>query len=176
MRAGDGLGSTILLRCRASCYREAQTPEVAWVGFPFIDAMLSSALASSPPAHPAATRPEAEAIRIVLELLRERGMDVVFVGQYTDGERRFRVVEALSHGRAAAMATAGTGAATPEGVLLDATIVLRDGRVHGMLCCYSPGSDATRTERDLRALRHGARLAARLLDNEQVLRELQRQA
>ncbi len=138
--------------------------------------MLSSVLASSLPAHRAATTPEAEAIRIVLELLRDRGMDVVFVGQYTDGDRRFRVVEALSHGRAAAMATAGSRTAAAEGVLLDSAVVLRDGRVHGMLCCYSPGNDPARTDRDLRALRHGARLAARLLDNEQVLRELSRQA
>lgn len=128
------------------------------------------------PLSPTAT-PEAEAIRIVLELLRDRGMDVVFVGQYTDGDRRFRVVEALSHGRAAALVTgrpAGNGAV--EGLLLDTPVVLRDGRVHGMLCCFSTGGDTATTDRDLRSLRHGARLAARLLDNEQVLRELSRQA
>jgi GAF domain-containing protein len=139
--------------------------------------MLSSPLA---PAHAASARaavaPDAEAIRIVLELLRERGMDVVFVGQYTDGERRFRVVEALSHGRAAAMATGRPVDGNGHGVLLDTPVVLRDGRVHGMLCCYSAGSDPATTDRDLRSLRHGARLAARLLDNEQVLRELSRQS
>jgi len=120
--------------------------------------------------------PDAEAIRIVLQLLRERGMDVVFVGQYTDGERRFRVVEALSHGRAAALATGGSreGSST-GGVLLDAPVVLRDGRLHGMLCCYSPGTDPVITDRHLRSLRHCARLAARLLDNEQVLRDLSRE-
>lgn len=123
-----------------------------------------------------ATAPEAEAIRIVLELLRERGMDAVFVGHYVDGNRRFRVIEALSHGRAAALATTPVDAAKANGVLLDSPVVLRDGRVHGMLCCYSAGSDPGTTERDLRALRHGARLAARLLDNEQVLRELSRQS
>ena len=130
------------------------------------------------PAPNSATRtlaPDAEAIRIVLQLLRERGMDVVFVGQYTDGERRFRVVEALSHGRAAAMATGAVGISGSGGLLLDAPVVLRDGRLHGMLCCFSPGSDPVATDRDLRALRHCARLAARLLDNEQVLRELSRE-
>ena len=65
--------------------------------------MLSSAFRFPPTSQGrTVTVPDAEAIRIVLEVLRERGMDVVFVGQYTDGERRFRVVEALSHGRAAA--------------------------------------------------------------------------
>ena len=49
----------------------------------------------------------------------------------------------------------------------------RDGSVHGMLCCTS--ADEATAERDLRWLRHGARLAARLLDQEQVLRELSAQ-
>ena len=148
--------------------------------------MLPSSDATIPPA-PARRRtassasrgaaPRAdEAIQVVLGLLRERiGMDVVFVRQFTDGQRRFRIVEALSHGRAAALAT-GQDAAGESGVLLDTAIVLPDGRVHGTLCCFSPGDDAGAHERDLRALRHGARLAARLLDNEEVLRELSRQA
>ena len=122
------------------------------------------------------TVPDAEAIRIVLEVLRERGMDVVFVGQYTDGERRSRVVEALSHGRAAAIATGAAEGQKAEGVLLDTPVVLRDGRVHGVLCCYSAGTDPATTERDLRALRHGARLAGRLLGNGEVVREVSRQS
>jgi hypothetical protein len=116
-----------------------------------------------------------EAIQVVLTMLREQiGMDVVFVRQYTEGERRFRMVEALSHGRAAALAT-GQASGGEAGVLLDAPIVLPGGRVHGSLCCFSPGEDAATHARDLRSLRHGARLASRLLDNEQVLRELSRQ-
>lgn len=114
------------------------------------------------------------AVRVVLALLGEQlGMDVVFVRQYTEGGRRFRVVEALSHGRAAALAT-GQDPAEEQGVLLEAPVVLPDGRVHGTLCCFSPGAQAPQTERDLRSLRHGARLAARLLDNEQVLQDLTR--
>lgn len=120
--------------------------------------------------------PDQEAIRIALELLRARGMDVVFVGHYQDGDRRFREVQTLSHGPTAALVTGQADGATAGGVLLDAAVVLRDGRVHGMLCCHSAGTDAATTERELRSLRHGARLAARLLDNEQVLRELSRQA
>jgi hypothetical protein len=114
------------------------------------------------------------AIRIVLALLREQlGMDVVFLRQFTEGGRRFRIVEALSHGRAAALAT-GQDPADETGVLLEESVVLPGGRVHGALCCFSPGVDAARTERDRRSLRHGARLAARLLDNEEVLQELTR--
>jgi hypothetical protein len=112
------------------------------------------------------------AVRVVLALLGEQlGMDVVFVRQYTESGRRFRMVEALSHGRAAALAT-GQDPAEEPGVLLEAPVVLPNGRVHGTLCCFSPGSQAHQTERDLRSLRHGARLASRLLDNEQVLQEL----
>jgi hypothetical protein len=115
-------------------------------------------------------------VKVVLALLHERGMDVVFVGHYMDGERRFRVVEALRHGRAAALATGREDASASAGVLLETPVVFRDGRVHGKLCCFCPGQDAAATERDLRTLRYGARLAARLLDNEQVLRELVQQA
>jgi hypothetical protein len=117
-----------------------------------------------------------QAIQVVLRLLREQlGMDVVHVGQYSDGERRFRVVEALHHGQAAALATAPGQRGPAAGELLEAPITLPDGRVEGMLCCHSPGDDPAQAERHLRLLRHGARLAARLLDNEEVLRELARQ-
>lgn len=121
--------------------------------------------------------PRAEqAIQDVLSLLREQiGMDVAFVRHHTEGQRRFRTVEALSHGRAAALAL-GQVPGGESGVLLDTPVVLRDGRVHGLLCCFSPGEDAAVHERDLRSLRHGARLAARLLDNQEVLQELARQA
>lgn len=115
-----------------------------------------------------------EAIRVVLAMLREHGMDVVFVGQFTEGSRRFRVVEALSHGPAAALAT---GHEREDGRrLLEEPVMLRDGRVHGKLCCATPASDPVASDRDLRWLRHGARLAARLLDHEQVLRELSAQS
>lgn len=114
-----------------------------------------------------------DVIREVLAMLREHGMDVVFVGHYTEGTRRFRVVEALHHGRAAAIAT-GIAADSSAGRLLEAPVLRRDGSVHGMLCCTS--ADEATAERDLRWLRHGARLAARLLDQEQVLRELSAQS
>lgn len=106
-------------------------------------------------------------------MLRDHGMDVVFVGHYTEGSRRFRVVEALEHGPAAALAT-GLGAEGAAGRLLEAPVLKRDGSVHGMLCCTS--ADEATAERDRRWLRHGARLAARLLDQEQVLRELSAQS
>lgn len=122
------------------------------------------------------TAPQAEAVRVVLAMLREHGMDVVFVGHYTEGSRRFRVVETLGHGPAAARVTAGAEAAAAAGQLLEAPVVLRDGRLHGTLCCVSIPADASAAERDLRWLRQGARLVARLLDNEQVLRELSAQA
>lgn len=121
-----------------------------------------------------------EVIREVLAMLKEHGMDVVFVGHYTEGSRRFRVVEALHHGPAAALATSRateSSGRTVEGTagrLLEAPVVMRDGSVHGMLCCTS--ADEASAERDLRWLRHGARLAARLLDQEQVLRELSAQS
>ena len=113
-----------------------------------------------------------EVIREVLAMLKEHGMDVVFVGHYTEGPRRFRVIEALHHGPAAALAT-GHIAEVATGRLLEAPVVMRDGSVHGMLCCTS--ANESTAERDLRWLRHGARLAARLLDQEQVLRELSAQ-
>jgi hypothetical protein len=118
-----------------------------------------------------------QAIQVVLKLLREQlGMDVVHVGHYNEGERRFRVVEALQHGPAAAMATNPARAGAMGGTLVETPIKLPDGRVHGMLCCWTPGDDPAQVERHLRLLRHGAQLAARLLDNEQVLRQLGRQA
>ena len=130
------------------------------------------------PAHPmsSSSRPREEAVKVVLAMLHEHGMDVVFVGQYTEGTRRFRVVETLGHGPAAALATAGQDEAPAAGQLLEAPVVLRDGRYHGMLCCVSAPPDAASAERDLRWLRQGARLIARLIDNEQVLRELSAQS
>ena len=113
-----------------------------------------------------------EIVRIVLGMLSDHGMDVVFVGDFNDGPRRFRVVEALSHGRAAALATGQADRDQPAGALLQVPVMLHDGRVFGMLCCFSDATEATARERDLRTLRHGARLTARLLDNEQVLRQL----
>ena len=133
--------------------------------------MLTSATTAT--AQPAAPLPgQEEAIRVVLAMLREHGMDVVFVGQFTEGSRRFRVIETMGHGPAAALAA---GRETGDGrSLLEASIVLRDGRVLGKLCCSS--TEAASKERDLRWLRQGALLAARLLDNEQVLRELSAQS
>ncbi|MGZ5179286.1 MAG: hypothetical protein ACXWC6_01860 [Ramlibacter sp.] len=117
-----------------------------------------------------------QAIQVVLGMLRERlGMDVVFVRHFNEGARRFRVVEALSHGPAAAMATA-QAPTQQEGVLLEAPVVLHDGRVHGCLCGYSTETAPASVERQLRLLQHGARFASRLLDNEEVLRELGRQS
>lgn len=140
-------------------------------------AMLTSATAARSLAS-AAVPGQEEAIRVVLGMLREHGMDVVFVGQYTEGTRRFRVVETLGHGHgpAAALATMD-GAHRVEGrPLLECAVVLRDGRVLGKLCCVSTVTDGASTERDLRWLRQGALLVARLLDNEQVLRELSAQS
>jgi hypothetical protein len=116
------------------------------------------------------------AVQVVLEMLHERlGMDVVFVRHFNDGERRFRIVEALSHGPAAALAI-GQATTTPEGMLLEQPVVLPDGRVHGCLCGFTADTSAAVVERQMRLLRHGARFAARLLDNEEVMRELGRQA
>jgi hypothetical protein len=119
-----------------------------------------------------------QAIQVVLRLLREHlGMDVVHVGHYSEGARRFRVVEALQHGPAAALATAAPDRrGATGGTLIETPIKLPDGSAHGSLCCWSPGEDPAETQRHLRLLQHGARLASRLLDNEQVLRELSRQA
>ena len=115
-------------------------------------------------------------VKLVLRMLREHmDMDVAFVAQFSDGQRQFRVVESEVHGAAAAIA-AGQGAGLVDGVALDAPIMLRDGRVYGRLYCFSRGADAAVAARDLRSLRYAARLAARLLDNQQVLRELQREA
>lgn len=121
--------------------------------------------------HPTAPAGQQEVIRVVLSMLQEHGMDVVFVGGYTEGARRFRVVETLGHGPAAAIATSAK-----VGSLLEEPIVLRDGQVLGRLCCCQAAATAAAAERDQRWLRHGARLAARLLDNEQVLRELSAQS
>jgi len=113
-------------------------------------------------------------VKMVLRLLREHmDMDVAFVAHFTEGNRQFRVVESEVHGAAAAIA-AGQGAGQATGVALDTPILLRDGRVYGRLCCFSRGDDPAVAERDLRSLRYAARLAARLLDNQQVLRELHR--
>ena len=115
-------------------------------------------------------------VKLVLRMLREHmAMDVAFVAQFSDGQRQFRVVESEVHGAAAAIA-AGQGAGLVGGVALDAPIMLRDGRVYGRLHCFSRGSNPALADRDLRSLRYAARLAARLLDNQQVLRELQREA
>jgi len=117
-----------------------------------------------------------QAIQVVLAMLREQtGMDVVFVRDVREGSRRFRIVDALGHGPAAALATASAPAAD-LGMLLEAPVVLRDGTVHGHLCGHAPHQEAASAERRLRALRHGAQLAARLLENEKVLRQLSRQA
>jgi GAF domain-containing protein len=137
--------------------------------------LYAAPLPSSPRTAGRSPRTE-QAIQVVLRLLREQlGMDVVHVGQFSEGERRFRVVEALQHGPAAALATASGQRGAAAGELLEAPITLPDGRVHGTLCCHSPGDDPAQAERHLRLLRHGARLAARLLDQEEVLRELGRQ-
>ncbi|TFZ00957.1 hypothetical protein EZ313_21230 [Ramlibacter henchirensis] len=138
------------------------------------NAMLISSAASRSHSSPTSVPGQEEAIRVVLGMLREHGMDVVFVGQFTEGSRRFRVVETIAHGLAAAAATgvdAGDGRS-----LLESTVVLRDGRVLGKLCCVSAVTDPATSERDLRWLRQGALLVARLLDNEQVLRELSAQS
>ena len=143
--------------------------------------LLSTITAASAKARRPGTQrgvsPKADrAIQAVLEMLRERlGMDVVFVRHFNEGERRFRIVEALSHGPAAAMAI-GQATPTDEGMLLEEPVVLPDGRVHGCLCGFTRDTGAAHVERQMRLLRHGARFAARLLDNEEVMRELGRQA
>jgi hypothetical protein len=113
-------------------------------------------------------------VKMVLRLLREHmDMDVAFVAHFTEGNRQFRVVESEVHGAAAALA-AGQGTGQAAGVALDTPILLRDGRMYGRLCCFSRGNDPAVADRDLRSLRYAAQLAARLLDNQQVLRELHR--
>jgi hypothetical protein len=126
---------------------------------------------------PRGVSPKADqAVQVVLGMLRERlGMDVVFVRHFNEGPRRFRVVEALSHGPAAARAI-GQATGDAEGLLLEAKVVLPDGRVHGCLCGFTADTTPAIVERHLRSLQHGARLAARLLDNEEVMSELARQA
>jgi hypothetical protein len=102
-----------------------------------------------------ALNPDADdVVQLVLQMLRERmGMDVVFVSQFGD------------------LPTGPAGTAP-----LNIPIVLRDGRIHGMLCCLSFSSSQAIVERDLRSLRYSARLAARLLDNIQILRDLARRS
>lgn len=126
---------------------------------------------------PRGVSPKADqAVQVVLAMLRERlGMDVVFVRHFNEGTRRFRVVEALSHGPAAARAI-GQATGDADGMLLEAQVVLPDGRVHGCLCGFTADTTPAIVERHLRSLQHGARLAARLLDNEEVMSELARQA
>jgi hypothetical protein len=70
----------------------------------------------------------------------------------------------------------GQAKSTPEGMLLEQPVVLPDGRVHGSLCGFTADTSPPVVDRHLRLLRHGARFAARLLDNEEVMRELGRQA
>lgn len=108
-------------------------------------------LEAQPPVIPVDPNPDArDVIGLVLQMLRDRmGMDVVFVSAYS-----------------AASATKGTPLSVP--------IVLHDGRVYGMLCCFV--ADSALADRDLRSLRYSARLAARLLDNLQVLRDLARKS
>jgi len=127
---------------------------------------------------PRGVSPKADqAVQVVLGMLRERlGMDVVFVRHFNEGARRFRVVEALSHGPAAARAIGQATGDAAEGLLLEAKVVLPDGRVHGCLCGFTADTTPAIVERHLRSLQHGARLAARLLDNEEVMSELARQA
>ncbi|TFZ08174.1 hypothetical protein [Ramlibacter humi] len=132
---------------------------------------MLSAAPLTPSRRPTVPAGQQEVIRVVLSMLQEHGMDVVFVGAYTEGSRRFRIVETMSHGPAAAIATGAQG-----GSLVEEPIVLRDGQVLGRLCCCQASANAAAAERDQRWLRHGARLAARLLDNEQVLRELSAQS
>ena len=102
----------------------------------------------------ASLNPDAEeVVALVLQMLRERmGMDVVFVSSIADL------------------------APAPAPEPLNVPILLRDGRVHGVLCCYSLSSSQAVVERDLRSLRYSARLAARLLDNIQILKDLARRS
>src|SRR5689334_16993421 len=96
---------------------------------------------ATPKAAPAGDAAE-QAIQVVLGMLREQtGMDVVFVRDVREGSRRFRIVDALSHGPAAALATANAPAAD-LGMLLEAPVVLRDGTVLGHLCGHAPHQEA----------------------------------
>lgn len=137
----------------------------------------TAALRTRLPGTPRGVSPKADqAIQVVLAMLRERlGMDVVFVRHFNEGKRRFRVVEALSHGPAAARAI-GQPTGQADGLMLEAEVVLPDGRVHGTLCGFTADVTPVVVDRQLRSLQHGARLAARLLDNEEVMSELARQA
>jgi hypothetical protein len=144
--------------------------------------MLQAAFRPRPRALAPATKPgrsprTEQAIQVVLKLLREQlGMDVVHVGHYREGERRFRVVEALQHGPAAALATSRpTGAAPPAAPDRDAHQAARRQRAR-LAVLLEPGRRSGRGRAAPAPAAHGARLAARLLDNEQVLRELARQA
>jgi GAF domain-containing protein len=145
------------------------------------------------------------ALAEVLRMLRDHmKMDVVFVSQFTGGRREFRWVvtdtpviqpgdsdpieqswcQRVVLGRLpeliedASVLPRGLAPQPdfPIGTHLSTPIVMRDGRVYGTLCCFSFGVNEEVTQQNLRQLRYAARLAARTLDQEQVMRQLSRQA
>ena len=62
------------------------------------------------------------------------------------------------------------------GTHLSTPIILRDGTIYGTLCCFSHTVNSEVGERDLRSLRYTARLLAKMLDQQQVMVQLSRQA
>ncbi len=100
-----------------------------------------------------------DAVGEVIHLLREHmRMSVVFVPHFTEGP------------------PASPPPPFPAGTRLTTAVTIDGGRVYGTLCCVDAGSGDSVTERDVRQLRYAARLAARKLDEQQVIRELSRRA
>jgi hypothetical protein len=134
-------------------------------------------------------------IRDVLKLLREKmKMDVVFVSEFTGGERVFRQVE---QGEPALLAEGGSDpleeswcqrvvdgrlpgfiadarplqarGLAPEtpfsiGTHISTPVVLPDGSVYGTLCCFSFHPQGDASPADLKRLRYTAELTGKRLD------------
>lgn len=131
----------------------------------------------------------------VLRLLRQHmNMDVVFVSEFTGGERVFRHVDTgpgadvvaagqsdpleqswcqrVVDGRLPQMiqdatflpAEAAPKPAFPIGSHLSTPVVLKDGRVYGTLCCFSFTAHPGLAEQDLKKLQYTAKLTAAKID------------
>jgi GAF domain-containing protein len=131
----------------------------------------------------------------VLKLLRQHmNMDVVFVSEFTGGERVFRHVDTapgadvlaagqsdpleqswcqrVVDGRLPQMiqdatflpADAAPRPPFPIGSHLSTPVVLKDGSVYGTLCCFSFTAHASLAEQDLKKLQYTAKLTAAKID------------
>lgn len=140
----------------------------------------------------------------VLKLLRQHmNMDVVFVSEFTGGERVFRHVDTapgadvLAAGQSDPLeqswcqrvvdgrlpqliqdATFLPSDAAPKppfpiGSHLSTPVVLKDGRVYGTLCCFSFTAHPGLAEQDLKKLQYTARLTAAKIDQAAAKRDAQ---